>query len=245
MSKLFIFLTAFILMGSYFVSHSPNNNDYQLISTFSIFLLFLPIIISMAKWLGYLKTAITLLSLGLFALLFEAQAIITGWPYGEFIYHQQIGAKVLGIVPWTVPFAWLPLVIGGVVIGYRIHKKPLFRILIASLIMIWADLVIDPGAVGLGFWSYLKGGEYFQVPLSNYFGWLVSSLIAQSFLYLFVKSNLKTLPPTNLVISFYLVILFWTGVSYWLGLWPVTLIGLGLIIFMIKTVYLAKSPSVS
>jgi putative membrane protein len=154
MSKLIILQTLFVLVGSYFVSNSPMNGDYQLVSVIFIFLLFLPIIISLSKWLGYLKASIALLSLGLFALIFEAQAIITGWPYGEFIYHQQIGAKVLGIVPWTVPFAWLPLLIGGLVIGYRLHTNPYVRVIVSSLIMIWADLIIDPGAVGLGFWSY-------------------------------------------------------------------------------------------
>jgi putative membrane protein len=40
------------------------------------------------------------------------------------------------------------------------------------------DLVLDPGAVAIGFWAYLDGGVYYGVPASNYAGWVLSGTVA-------------------------------------------------------------------
>jgi len=39
------------------------------------------------------------------------------------------------------------------------------------------DLVLDPGAVALGFWSYAAGGVYYGVPVQNYLGWILSATV--------------------------------------------------------------------
>jgi len=41
------------------------------------------------------------------------------------------------------------------------------------------DIVLDPGAVALGFWSFAEGGSaFYGVPLSNYAGWALSATVA-------------------------------------------------------------------
>jgi uncharacterized membrane protein len=36
-----------------------------------------------------------------------------------------------------------------------------------------ADFAIDVVAIRIGFWNWANGGEYYGVPLSNFWGWLV------------------------------------------------------------------------
>jgi len=38
----------------------------------------------------------------------EAIAVSTGLPYGRFYYSKSFGHMVLGLLPWTVAFAYLP-----------------------------------------------------------------------------------------------------------------------------------------
>jgi putative membrane protein len=45
-------------------------------------------------------------------------------------------------------------------------------------IVLAIDLVLDPGAVAIGFWIYPDGGLYYGVPWSNYAGWVLSATVS-------------------------------------------------------------------
>ncbi len=44
-------------------------------------------------------------------------------------------------------------------------------------ILVGLDLLLDPAAVALGFWSYAAGGAYYGVPLTNVLGWVLSASV--------------------------------------------------------------------
>ena len=111
----------------------------------------------------------------------ELVGVVTGWPYGAFTYGVDLGPMVAGI-PLALPVFFLPLVLDAyllsiLVLGSRAERRSA-RLVLAVLVMIAIDLVLDPAAVGLGFWTYFGGGAYYGVPASNFAGWLLSGTVA-------------------------------------------------------------------
>ena len=111
----------------------------------------------------------------------EIVGVVTGWPYGPFAYGVDLGPMVAG-VPLALPAFFLPLVLDAyllslLVLGSRANRRPV-RLLVAVLVVIVIDLVLDPAAVGLGFWSYVGDGAYYGVPTSNFAGWVLSGTTA-------------------------------------------------------------------
>ena len=127
------------------------------------------------------RGAVALLGVTAYVYGIELVGITTGWPYGEFSYGIDLGPMVAG-VPLGLPLFFLPLVLNAyllslLLVGRQQARRPI-RLLAAVGIVIAIDLVLDPGAVGLGFWAYLQGGGYYGVPASNFVGWALSGTVA-------------------------------------------------------------------
>lgn len=201
----------FLFINGFFVAKVPEATRPELAGVSAAFVLVLwaPAAWVLKQWLGWRRAASVLAALGIFAVSIESFAIKTGLPYGHFSYGDKIGDKVLGLVPWTVPFSWPPLVLGALVLAQQIAPKR--RALAAILILLSFDLVLDPGAVQQGFWTYDFGGFYYGVPLSNFVGWLISGWIG---VWLFNKVSRKSNEevPLPLVSSVMLILAFWTAI---------------------------------
>ena len=155
------------------------------VSPLNVVLFALPTIWALKMWLGLRDGLILFAAFSVLALLIESSAIATGFPYGHFGYSNLLGWKVFGLVPWTVAFAWPPLMIGAYSIARRASESRLVRIALAAVMVTVFDVVIDPGAVKLGFWRYAAGGEFYGVPWSNFGGWMVSGVVGAGVLELF------------------------------------------------------------
>ena len=111
----------------------------------------------------------------------EVVGVTTGWPYGDFQYVVDLGPMVAG-VPIGLPVFFLPLVVNSYLLTTlviaSISRGWGGRVTGALIAVLGIDLVLDPAAVALGFWTYLEGGGYYGVPASNYLGWLLSGTIA-------------------------------------------------------------------
>ena len=130
--------------------------------------------------------------LTLYAYGIEYVGVHTGWPYGEFVYGVALGPTVAG-VPLGLPVFFLPLVANAyllclLLLGGRAASTPVRLGAVIGLVLLM-DVVLDPGAVALGFWEYpgvpragavavVSGGGFYGVPLSNYGGWVLSAAVA-------------------------------------------------------------------
>ncbi len=135
--------------------------------------------------------------------LMEFSSVRTGFPFGFYTYHQENFPKELwiGDIPFfaSLSFAFLTY------FGYSIARtllSPLERrgsdlqlsrparmdgallvLLLAALITTWADTITDPVAHLGRYWflgdlyTYEGEGIHFDVPLSNYAGWIFTSLL--------------------------------------------------------------------
>ena len=151
---------------------------------------------------GWQRTLFWLASGTFLGWLMEFSSVRTGFPFGSYAYHQESFPRELWIggIPFfaSLSFAFLtyfgysaactflsPLERRGSDIQREADPRVdgSFRVLLlAALVTTWADTVIDPVAHLGEYWflgdlyAYQGSGFHFDVPLSNYAGWLFTSL---------------------------------------------------------------------
>ncbi|MFW6384076.1 MAG: bisanhydrobacterioruberin hydratase [Halodesulfurarchaeum sp.] len=141
----------------------------------------LPLIVGVLPLLDR-RAGIGLLGLTGYAYGIELVGVHTGFPYGEFSYLIELGPMMLEAVPLGLPVFFLPLVLNAYLLvlllaGDAAGSAPI-RLGGTLGTVLAMDLVLDPGAVGLGFWTYAADGAYYGVPASNYLGWVLSGAIS-------------------------------------------------------------------
>jgi putative membrane protein len=155
----------------------------------------------------------------------EYLGVHTGVPYGEFFYGVDLGPTLYG-VPLGLPVFFIPLVMNAyllvsLLLGEKAASRPL-RLASVVVAVLAMDLVLDPGAVALGFWVYPGGGVYYGVPLSNYAGWVLSATVAV--VALDVAFSRADLLDRVLTVEFMLddlvsFVILWGAINAWFGNW--------------------------
>ena len=152
----------------------------------------------------------------------ELIGVATGWPYGTFEYTVSLG-PMIGGVPLALPVFFIPLVMNAyllclLLLGPRASNGWL-RLLTVIPTVVAMDVVLDPGAVALGFWSF-GGGAFYGVPLSNYAGWVVSATVAvvtldRAFEMAAIRERLANCEfMLDDMVSF---VILWGGINLWYG----------------------------
>lgn len=214
------------LGASYGLHLLPQYPEWHYLTPLAIVGAALPSYLLLLQLAGWKKGLVLLIFLSLFGLGVETAAVATGWPYGFFRYQDWLGFKILGLVPWTVAFAWPPLVLGSVMVTRLISRK-WWDFILSTLILVWFDVVFDPGAVSLGFWHWLKPGVYYGVPFINFAGWIASGLVACFFTTRWLQGGQEQPVITRYaVLSFWLSVVFWTSLVGWQKLWVPLVLGL-------------------
>jgi uncharacterized membrane protein len=116
----------------------------------------------------------------------------TGFPFGH--YHFEVGPDLphVGVIPVIVGPLWFGMgyfswVVAGTLLGSAALQNRKIQLvalpIIAAFVMTQWDVVMDPPESTISkAWIWHDGGVHFGVPLSNYFGWLLTSwLFYQAF----------------------------------------------------------------
>lgn len=113
---------------------------------------------------------------------YETSSILTGFPFGNYHYSDQLGPK-LGLVPVLImpayfAMGYLSWTLAHVLLDRfddRLEKRHVFLLpLLASFIMVMWDLGIDPARATIEkAWVWHDGGAYFGVPIKNFAGWFL------------------------------------------------------------------------
>ena len=146
----------------------------------------------------------------------------TGFPFGS--YHFEVGAHLphVGLIPIIVGPLWFGAcyfswVIASVLLDgadRRLDRR--FNLIALPVVSAFAvtqwDLVMDaPNATIAKAWIWHDSGGMFGVPLSNYFGWLLTSwLIFQAFALCLRRSGVRLHPGKSIRLPL-IGILFYLG----------------------------------
>jgi putative membrane protein len=163
----------------------------------------------------------------------------TGLPYGEFEYVVSLGPMLLGTIPWALPLFFIPLVLNSyllclLLLGQR-ARSSLVRVPVVAAMVVGIDLVLDPGAVALGFWRY-ESAVFYGVPAMNYAGWVLSAVVATMLIDIAFDRTALTERIENCeymlddMVSF---VLLWGSINAFYGAWiPVAVAtGFGLALY--------------
>lgn len=204
----------FLFLAGYLVVRFDAPDTPAAVSVLFLLGLALPSYIAVIRWLGMVRGFTLLVLLSLLPLAVEAYAVVTGIPYGRFTYSPHLGYPLFGLVPWTVAFAYLPMLLGAVTLASTAAGTAWYRLVPAgALFLLLIDLVIDPAAVHAGLWVWMEGGVYYGVPASNFAGWVLTGVVYVALVLLIAGRNLSPgRPVPGMVASSLLLILaFWTG----------------------------------
>lgn len=220
-------------------------NFNPLLVLFGTLVMRLPLLAGIAPVVGR-RAAAGIGLLTLYAYAVEYVGTTTGLPYGAFSYGVDLGPMLLGKVPLGLPVFFLPLVVNAyllclLLLGPR-ARSALVRVPVVIATVLLMDLVLDPGAVALGFWTYDltavpldawpydATGDFYGVPLSNFAGWVLSATVAvatldRAFAWNAVRTRLEECRfMLDDLVSF---VILWGGINAYFGQWvPVALAAL-------------------
>ncbi|HEY5846180.1 MAG TPA: carotenoid biosynthesis protein [Microlunatus sp.] len=210
-------LALLMVAAAWGLANAPLRPEFWWISTLAILLFSAPMIVGAISWLGRRRGIALLGALGLYALVLESLAVATGIPYGRFSYSEVLGPRLFGLAPLTVLLAWTPLILGSLAVTRRAWQ--------AVVLVVVCDLVLDPAAVRLGFWAWDEPGPYYGVPVINFIDWVLSGGLA-----VLAMRRLPRPLPGLLARNLWLVMVFWTAVNAWSGLWLPAVIGVVVVV---------------
>jgi len=97
----------------------------------------------------------------------------TGLLFGEYRYGPVLGPQWQG-TPFMIGINWMMLVYcSGITVNHLFGSGPWWvRGILAALLMVGLDFLIEPVAMKLDFWQWANG----IVPLQNYVGWFLVAL---------------------------------------------------------------------
>lgn len=155
-----------------------------------------------AGWRAAVRLLVVAGGIGLLA---EVTGVHTGVPFGRYDYSGALGPRVGG-VPLLVPLAWTMLAYPALLLGRRMSAGPdgirsrWRTALLGGVALASWDLFLDPQMVANGYWRWSRPDPSLPgvpgVPLTNYGGWLLVSLVMVAALDLVLDRALRPVPPT-------------------------------------------------
>jgi putative membrane protein len=199
-----------------------------------------PLVVGVLPLVGR-KAAVALGALVAYSYGIEYLGVHTGVPYGDFFYGVDLGPTLFG-VPLGLPVFFIPLVMNAyllvvLLLGSLAASRPLRLVSVIAAVLAM-DLVLDPGAVALGFWVYPDGGLYYGVPLSNYAGWVLSATVAV--VALDVAFAREALLDRLVDVEFMLddlvsFVILWGGINAWFGNWAAVAVAAAFGVGLVRT----------
>ena len=137
-------------------------------------------------------------------IMIEILGVQTGIPFGEYEYDlARLGPTVFE-VPLLIPFAWFMMLYPSWLVVNELVQTKVPAVLMGALLMATWDLYLDPQMVNEGYWTwFVSGVPSKEIPISNFFGWLITAAIIFTFISWFVgvpKSSVSNLVPYSLLL---------------------------------------------
>ncbi|MEN8929295.1 MAG: carotenoid biosynthesis protein [Flavobacteriales bacterium] len=110
----------------------------------------------------------------------EAIGVNTGLLFGNYEYGDPFGFKLFE-TPVMIGVNWLFLALSTFGIVQHFTNKAIWLIAIPPLLMVGLDVLVEPIAIKLDFWSWQNN----VIPAQNYIMWYITSLAIHALIYFF------------------------------------------------------------
>jgi len=100
----------------------------------------------------------------------EVLGVATGLVFGPYYYSPVLGRHLFGVPP-LIGFNWVLVVLGAGLFSRRTLRltHPVPGALAAALLCVVFDVIMEPLAIRLGYWTWIGG----SIPLQNYVAWFL------------------------------------------------------------------------
>jgi uncharacterized membrane protein len=128
----------------------------------------------------------------------------TGFPFGPYHYSDNLGPKILNLMPAIIPFCWLTIVLNAFWVIFYLFQKyladpsaKLLMFISAAGLAVVTDFNLEPVASLIKlYWVWLDGGlGYLGIPGVNFFGWWMVSFIMLTAIYGCLPEKLEITEP--------------------------------------------------
>lgn len=114
----------------------------------------------------------------------EYLGVLTGFPFGSYRYTGVLVPELPGGVPLAIGFAWLLVIVGGLLTARRVIPGQSAGIIVAlsiagGVLTVGLDLLLEPVAYRVkDYWQWIPGdGSYYGIPTSNFVAWFAASTL--------------------------------------------------------------------
>jgi len=129
-----------------------------------------------AAWAGWRRAGTAAAAGFTLGLLAEWAGTRTGFPFGGYRYTGLLHPSA-ATVPLVVPLAWAAMGLPSYRVGCGIGRGRAGRVLAGAVALTAWDLFLDPQMLQAGAWHWDHPGPYHGVPLTNFAGWLLVSVL--------------------------------------------------------------------
>jgi putative membrane protein len=162
------------------------------------------------------RPALLLFAVGVYGFVIEVIGSASGFPFGDYEYTKTLGPALFD-VPLALASAWIVVTAFTLFLLNVIKLDRRWWFLIGPLLMVTVDLLIEPVAAGpMNAWDWASSGEYYGVPVTNFFGWFLVSIPIFT-IYSVVGSN----PNRGSLISSSVIVFFIALSAINLLWWPI------------------------
>jgi putative membrane protein len=155
------------------------------VTVLSVVVFFVAAVADAARVHGPAGAAVLLGAAGGGGLFAEAVGVATGLPFGQYAYTGTLGPELLG-VPVVVPLAWVMMAWPALVVARTLAVRGPGVVAVGAAALTAWDVFLDPQMVAAGHWTWFHPTPSLPlvagVPLTNYLGWLLVSVLIMAVL---------------------------------------------------------------
>ena len=187
-----------------------NYKKAEIVRIFQVLFLLLFLLFHGYIFWGILNLAIFIIITFLVSMLMEIIGEKSGITFGgKYKYNLNLtpGPSLFSI-PILIPLAWIILIymsynlfcfIGNFNVIEIIMERNIKLLIVPCIMLVLLDFILDPIAVDEKRWEWNIKGNYYGVPLLNFFGWFINSLIILLLLsYFFLPFEIQAINVENI-----------------------------------------------